>query len=1175
MGQLLGLLLGHQQCTAIRALQASSQASGGAGSINRRNHHGICMLAASLFYRLSQNFTANRALQSGSHRIGCRDFYRRMLPGSRHSGNDNSLAANSASIADFTRICTGRLFRNDFRFLIESMGKLFRYRIGNLAAGLANALLNTGSGAGSVLNRGCLPHMVLGVDFGHIVSKAILAAAAHMERVALCRAGSFHNGLHIVVAQGLFAYAIRVSNFLGLVAVGALDQHMLVMQAVGRNVDGVLLVPLVTQGLGGFFLGLLAARALKGIQAALFAGGCYILLVLRVQDKVVAQRLGTFHRLHFLGVVAVLAGLAYHCRLGAGSIPEDFLQLMLAGCGNGLFLGILALGADIAYLAVLAAGGISALDFLPVVAGFGGLVAQVLAADGAGVLCNALGGAGCFLQHLGNFRLVGILVHRGLIVLVAVAADRAGIGGVAALLAGCGDNLLLVLVTLGGLGDPIGICFYIGLLTNFAGVQNAGSILTGGILVDAVVPLVAQGLGGLFLGLVAARALKGIQAALFAGGCYILLVLRVQDKVVAQRLGTFHRLHFLGVVAVLAGLAYHCRLGAGSIPEDFLQLMLAGCGNGLFLGILALGADIAYLAVLAAGGISALDFLPVVAGFGGLVAQVLAADGAGVLCNALGGAGCFLQHLGNFRLVGILVHRGLIVLVAVAADRAGIGGVAALLAGCGGDNLLILVALGRLGQLSLIGVHFGCAADGAGVLGAGRIHAVRCLILALIPLVAQGLGGFFLSVIAVFALEGVQAALFTGSSLVVLVVGIQNQLMAGGLGAFNDFHFAFFSADRANLADLCRLGAGSVHGLLFPGVLAGCGYGLFLGLTAHRAEVSNLAVLAAGSILAPGLFPHMISRDRLVAQAHAANLAHIVGNALCSAGCRPQDLSNNGCMGRTVGGKHSILVAVAAAAALVEGIALILTGGCNNLLLEHMAQCRLSQLALKGYALCLAAALAGPLDTGGIHAVGLFNDLFFAPLMAKRSAFHAVGDIAAAALPGVEAALGAGCCLVTGQCLINDHVVTQSGAQVILQDLNILLTVMTMQHNTLRCRTGCFSYFLFGMLMCTLCFGSKSRGGQHGEYHHECQKRSQNFSLHDITSKNRILEDFGFRRRNRQMPTAGDMPGNPGDRSSVKQADGTQAKIFAARVERAPPFLEFYSDPISTRQSSRVKPILL
>ena len=643
----------------------------------------------------------------------------------------------------------------------------------------------------------------------------------------------------------------------------------------------------------------------------------------------------------------------------------------------------------------------------------------------------------------------------------------------------------------------------------------------------------------------------------------------------AQRLGTFHRLHFLGVVAVLAGLAYHCRLGAGSIPEDFLQLMLAGCGNGLFLGILALGADIAYLAVLAAGGLNTLDFLPVVAGFGSLVAQVLAADSAGILCNALGGAGCVLQHLGNFRLVGILVHRGLIVLVAVAADRAGIGSVAALLAGCGGDNLLILVAFGRLGQLSLIGVHFGCAADGAGVLGAGRIHAVRCLILALIPLVAQGLGGFFLSVIAVFALEGVQAALFAGSSLVVLVVGIQNQLMAGGLGAFNDFHFAFFSADRANLADLCRLGAGSVHGLLFPGVLAGCGYGLFLGLTAHRAEVSNLAVLAAGSILAPGLFPHMISRDRLVAQAHAANLAHIVGNALCSAGCRPQDLSNNGCMGRTVGGNHSILVAVAAAAALVEGIALILTGGRNNLLLEHMAQCRLSQLALKGYALCLAAALAGPLDTGGIHAVGLFNDLFFAPLMAKRSAFHAVGDIAAAALPGVEAALGAGCCLVTGQCLINDHVVTQSGAQVILQDLNILLTVMTMQHNTLRCRTGCFSYFLFGMLMCTLCFGSKSRGGQHGEYHHECQKRSQNFSLHDITSKNRILEDFGFRRRNRQMPTAGDMPGNPGDRSSVKQADGTQAKIFAARVERAPPFLEFYSDPISTRQSSRVKPILL
>ena len=692
---------------------------------------------------------------------------------------------------------------------------------------------------------------------------------------------------------------------------------------------------------------------------------------------------------------------------------------------------------------------------------------------------------------------------------------------------------------------------------------------------DAVVPLVAQGRGRLFLGLLAARALKGIQAALFAGGCFVVLVLSVQDEVVAQRLGTFHRLHFLGVVAVLAGLAYHCRLGAGSIPEDFLQLMLAGCGNGLFLGILALGADIAYLAVLAAGGISALDFLPVVAGFGGLVAQVLAADSAGILCNALGGAGCVLQHLGNFRLVGILVHRGLIVLVAVAADRAGIGGVAALLAGCGGDNLLILVALGRLGQLSLIGVHFGCAADGAGVLGAGRIHAVRCLILALIPLVAQGLGGFFLSVIAVFALEGVQAALFAGSSLVVLVVGIQNQLMAGGLGAFNDFHFAFFSADRANLADLCRLGAGSVHGLLFPGVLAGCRYGLFLGLTAHRAEVSNLAVLAAGSILAPGLFPHMISRDRLVAQAHAANLAHIVGNALCSAGCRPQDLSNNRCMGRTVGGNHSILVAVAAAAALVEGIALILTGGCNNLLLEHMAQCRLSQLALKGYALCLAAALAGPLDTGGIHAVGLFNDLFFAPLMAKRSAFHAVGDIAAAALPGVEAALGAGCCLVTGQCLINDHVVTQSGAQVILQDLNILLTVMTMQHNTPRCRTGCFSYFLFGMLMCTLCFGSKSRGGQHGEYHHECQKRSQNFSLHDITSKNRILEDFGLRRRNRQTPTAGDMPGNPGDRSSVKQADGTQAKIFAARVERAPPFLEFYSDPISTRQSSRVKPILL
>ena len=99
-----------------------------------------------------------------------------------------------------------------------------------------------------------------------------------------------------------------------------------------------------------------------------------------------------------------------------------------------------------------------------------------------------------------------------------------------------------------------------------------GSVFAGSVNHDGIFPIVLQRFGFLFLGVVAAAALEGIESFLSAGRGYVILVRGIQHQIVTQRCAEFLTLDQR--IALLAVDPHGCRLRAGSLFNNFLSLAM-------------------------------------------------------------------------------------------------------------------------------------------------------------------------------------------------------------------------------------------------------------------------------------------------------------------------------------------------------------------------------------------------------------------------------------------------------------------------------------------------------------------------------------------------------------------------------------------------------------------------
>ena len=404
-------------------------------------------------------------------------------------------------------------------------------------------------------------------------------------------------------------------------------------------------------------------------------------------------------------LAANLADAANLFRLGAGRRNHGFVhELVLAGRGDNVLIGLFAAdGADVVAVAVLAAGGFLALveDRLAVdVLRFDRPVAEVLAAQLAGVAAKAVHRAGRFADGLVQLRDVRVLVDFGLVDLLIEIASLAGALGVALRLAGRGNDLVDELVTLRGFAvrDEL----VAGFAAALAGEHLALRLQAVGLGVNAVVP------------------------------------------VVTQRFADFLNLAIRSA-ADFADAANLFRLGAGSGNVRLVyKRMLAGRGDFSLFGLFAAdGANVVAIASLAAGNFLAFitDRIAIlVAGFDGDVAQLLAAQLADGTAKTVRGAGRLADHLAQLGNVRVLVDREFLILFDLAAGLADPCFVALRLARRGNDLRFPVVLLRRFAAFDRLCDGFAAAL--AGVLDAIRARAVGFLFRTLAQIMTQRLADF-------------------------------------------------------------------------------------------------------------------------------------------------------------------------------------------------------------------------------------------------------------------------------------------------------------------------------------------------------------------------------------------------------------------------------------------------
>ena len=720
-----------------------------------------------------------------------------------------------------------------------------------------------------------------------------------------------------------------------------------------------------------------------------------------------------------------------------------------------------------------------------------------LAAGGAGGAANTGRRTSCLSQRLGiTVDMLGS-VHRDFHVaaepLLAVGAPNTG--GVADL--GAGRILLLdslLVCVVGGIhtlnhlvfGDLPQI-FGVAVLADiqFLGILGAGSVFHA-LVFPCMLAGAANGGYSLYFGLFAAQALVYLLALGLTGrGNVSLVVFNLHSEAVAQGGVIFVIQNINALTADSAEDLIISAIGAGCVMMDIVLLVtnltggMVQLGDGL--GIQLLAADFTYDALqafLLAARLLNNGFLAgSVVGLQNDVAHGLTAP----LTHSTGQAGLALLAVrrtqGNTggSLVGrnrnlLLLHGNL---TANGADLA--IGQAGFLAGCriAFDGLLGMLTGCRNSKLTGECLHFLVVAafsvtyhpDTGGILAVGIMN-----IIGLNQIVSQS-GDLNIGehLVADIAPGDLLTGFGAGSFNALLLV--DDLSMAQRLASGDNLGSLFRTAVLALLSGPGRILAVGGQFLNVPVMVRPLGDGSLSHFVTYRALFDQQTVGITLGIHRLGFVLHILvlRSDQGISQVFSADRAVLPANPLIGAGGVAKRLHFDHMLGAVSLVARDLLGSITALAAH-DGVAIVLAVGFL-----------------------------------------LFDRVLLVPVMPQSGIFLDVPGLTAALFLAV--AVGADVGLVTGVLAVGGHIGLVNNDPLFLGSvtgggdfiLHVLVTVGTVRRLYASHCTGCFFYRLpMGIRMLTIRrdihFGSEGGSGQHGDHHHQRQKSSKDFPLHEITS---------------------------------------------------------------------------
>ena len=932
-----------------------------------------------------------------------------------------------------------------------------------------------------------------------------IAAAAHQaiaQTFVLTGSSVALNDLGVVVVQS--GQGCELSrDFLGLSSAAFLagEQDVFALCAGGLHTNA--LIPHVLAGAAAqvYKVDLIAASALHNSDAFLIAGGLHISGIILVGLKVLEVVAQGLCGLHLVALQSAADGALFPlvASLGAGCVAGLLRIGMLAGSLQNLSNLFLADRADTLDVTVFNTSRILAVNqvrnFVPRLCKDN--ILGSLAAGGAGGAANASLLTSCLSQRLGLAVDMLGSVHRDFHVaaeplLATVAPNTGGVadlgaGGILPL-----DSLLVCVVggihTLNHLvfGDHpqiLGVAVLADI--QFLGILGADSVYHA-LVFPCMLACAANGGYSLYYFLFAAHALVYLLALGLTGrGNVSLVVFNLHSEVVAQGGVIFVRQNFNTLTADSAEDLNISPFGAGCVMNDIVLLvtgLTGGMGQlGDGLGIQLLAADFTYDALqaflLAVRLLNSGLLTGSVVGVQGFVAHGLTAP----LTHSTGQAGLAGLTLsltqGSTGDSLMCRNRNLLLLhgnlTANGADLA--IGQAGFLAGCriAFDGLLGMLAGCRNSKLTVKRLHFLVVAafsvthhpDTGGILAVGIMN-----IIGLNQLVSQSgdlnVGEFLVADIAPGdLLTGFGAGSFN-ALLFVDDLGMAQRLASGdNLGSL------FHTAVLALLSSPGRVLAVGGQVLNFPVMVRPLGDGSLSHFVTYRALFDQQTVSITLGIDGLGLVLHIlvIRIEQGISHVFSADRAVLPANALFGAGGFAKRLHFDHMLGAVSLVAIDLLGSIAARAAQ-DGVAIVLAVGFL-----------------------------------------LFDRVLLVPVMPQSGIFLDVPGLTAALFLAV--AVGADVGLVTGVLAVCGHIGTVNNDPLFLGSvtgsgdftLHILVTVGAVRRLYASLCTGCFFYRLpMGIRMLTIRrdihFGSEGGSGQHGDHHHQRQKSSKDFPLHEITS---------------------------------------------------------------------------
>ena len=999
--------------------------------------------------------------------------------------------------------------RQDFAFHMVASGD---HAIAGIAAQGAGLALDAALVAVSISQDDFLAILVsAGVNRQNLLrflNGIAIAAAAHQaiaQALVLTGSGVALNDLGVVVAQS--GQGCELSrDFLGLGSAAFLAGEQSVLGFCAGRLHGNAVIPhmLASAATQAYKLGLFAASALRNSEAFLIAGGLHISGIILVGLKVFEVVALGLSGLHLVALQSMADGALFPlvASLGAGCVAGLLRIGMLAGSLQNLSNLFLAARAGTLDVTVFNTSRILAVNQVrnSVLRHWNDDILGSLAAGGAGGAANASLLTSCLSQRLGLAVDMLGSVHRDFLVaaepLSAIGAVGApNTGGVADL--GAGGILLLdslLVCVVGGIhtidhlvsGD-LSLIFGVAVLADiqFLGILGAGSVYHA-LVFPCMLAGAANGGYSLYYFLFAAQALVYLLALGLTGrGNVSLVVFNLHSEVVAQGGVIFVRQNFNTLTADSAEDLNISPFGAGCVMNDIVLLvtgLTGGMGQlGDGLGIQLLAADFTYDALqafLLAGRLLKNGLLAgSVVGLQNDVAHGLTAP----LTHSTGQAGLAFLAVGLTQgntgggLVGhnrnlLLLHGNL---TANGADLA--IGQAGFLAGCriAFDGLLGMLAGCRNSKLTGERLHFLVVAavsvtyhpDTGGILTVGILN-----IIGLNQLVSQSgdlnVGEFLVADIAPGDLPTGLGAGSRNTLLFVDDLGMAQRLASGdNLGSL------FHTAVLALLSSPGRVLAVGGQVLNFPVMVRPLGDGSLSHFVTYRALFDQQTVGITLGIDGLGLVLHIlvILIEQGISHVFSADRAVLPANALFGAGGFAKRLHFDHMLGAVSLVAIDLLGSIAARAAQ-DGVAIVLAVGFL-----------------------------------------LFDRVLLVPVMPQSGIFLDVPGLAAALFLAV--AVGADVGLVTGVLAVGGHIGTVNNNPLFLGSvtgggdftLHVLVTVGAVRRLYASLCTGCFFYRLpMGILMLTIRrdfhFASESGSGQHGDHHHQRQKSSKDFPLHEITS---------------------------------------------------------------------------